>query len=392
MISIKIGSGKSIDAEVVNSCLFYDKLTLEFSFPDGSVIKSSLLPNRVSFTKNKKLINEKITLFEKRFNQKIKIINPKRILFIEYFLYYFCLILKNIFVKFFMPNQWVIAYRKIGNKDWKIIEFKKNELMADPFIYYCDNKYYLFYEGLNYDVDRGYICAGELDTEKNKIINIKKIINESYHLSFPYIFEINSELYMVPESSNNHTVDLYKCNEFPYKWDKVKTLIGNIEAVDTVLIKNENMWYLLTSEKVYGASYGDELTIFISEDPLKKPFRRISDMPAVHDIALARNAGSIYVSKAGNLYRVSQDCSRRYGFKVNIMKITQLSEKYKYREELISKFDLPKNAIAMHTYNFAHEIEITDLKIINKDIASLLRNARRIFKKIWASIRSRIIS
>ncbi|MCW7762041.1 glucosamine inositolphosphorylceramide transferase family protein [Photorhabdus luminescens] len=381
MISVKIGSGKSIDYEVVNSCLFYNKLTLEFSFSDGRIIKSSLLPNRVSFAKNKKLINEKIALFEKRFNRKAKIVNPKRIIFIEYFLYYFCLVVKNIFVKLLMPNQWIIAYRKIGDKDWKFIEFKRNELMADPFIYYHDNKYYVFYESLNYDIDQGYIAVGELNTEKNKIINIKKAIDEDYHLSFPYIFKINFELYMIPESSENHTIDLYKCTKFPYKWDKVKTLINNIKAVDTVLIKNGKMWYLLTSEKVCGASYGDELTIFTSEDPLTKSFQRLSNIPAVHDVALARNAGSIYMNKTGNLYRVSQDCSRRYGYKVNVMKINQLSEN-EYREELISKFDLPKNTIAMHTYNFANEIEITDLKIINKDIVSLVRNAIRIFKKI----------
>ncbi|WP_131601474.1 glucosamine inositolphosphorylceramide transferase family protein [Photorhabdus khanii] len=381
MISVKVGSGKSIDSEVVNSCLFYNKLMLEFSFSDGDIIKSSLLPNRVSFAKNKKLINEKIALFEKRFNQEVKISNPKRILFIESFLYYFCLVVKNIFVKFFMPNQWIMAYRKTGNKHWELIEFKKNELMADPFIYYHDNKYYVFYESLNYDVNRGHIAVGELDTEKNKIINIKKAIDENYHLSFPYLFEINCELYMIPESSENHTIDLYKCAEFPYKWNKVKTLINNIEAVDTVLIENKGMWYLLTSEKICGASYGDELTIFTSEDPLTKSFRRLSNIPAVHDVALARNAGSIYMNKTGNLYRVSQDCSRRYGYKVNMMKINQLSENG-YREEFISKFDLPKNTIAMHTYNFANEIEITDLKIINKDIISLVRNALRIFKKM----------
>ncbi|MDE9466099.1 glucosamine inositolphosphorylceramide transferase family protein [Xenorhabdus bovienii] len=381
MISVKIGSGKSIDYEVVNSCLFYDKLTLTFLFSDGRVIESSLLPNRVSFSKNKKLINEKISLFEKRFNQEVHIINSKRTLFIEFILYFLYLIVKNVIIKLFMPNQWIIAYRRNGDEHWTRIKYKKNELMADPFIYYNNNKYYVFYEALNYDINRGYISVGELDTKENKLINVKTILDKNYHLSFPYIFKINDELYMIPESSENNTIDLYKCIEFPYQWNKVRTLINNIQAVDTILIEKEGIWYLFTSEKVCGAPYGDELTIFTSEDPLTLPFQRISNIPSIHDISLARNAGSIYKDSTGTLYRVSQDCSRRYGYKVNIMRINQLS-KDGYHEELISKFNLPKNTIAMHTYNIANDIEITDLKIINKDIYSLGKNSLRILKKI----------
>ena len=47
---------------------------------------------------------------------------------------------------------------------------------------------------------------------------------------------MDSELYIMPESSSNNTIDLYKCIDFPYKWKK-KTLIDNILAVDSNLIK-----------------------------------------------------------------------------------------------------------------------------------------------------------
>ncbi|SFU96543.1 glucosamine inositolphosphorylceramide transferase family protein [Xenorhabdus koppenhoeferi] len=382
MIHVKIGQGRSINYEIGASCLFYDKLLLIFSFPDGKIIETSLLPNRISFSKNKKLIYDKISLFEKRFNEKIIISNPNKILFIGFIFFYSCLILKNLITKFFMPNQWIIAYRKSGNSNWIKLKYKKNELMADPFIYYYDNKYYVFYEALNYNVNRGYIAVGELDTNKNKLINVKTIIDESYHLSFPYIFKINDELYIIPESSENNTIDLYKCIEFPHRWNKVKTLIDNIQAVDTILVEKEGIWYLFTSEKVPGASYGDELSIFTTEDPLTLPFKKISDIPFVNDISLARNAGAIYMDKMGGVYRVSQDCSRRYGYKVNIMKINELSRNV-YCEELVSKLDLPKNAIAMHTYNTSNGIEITDLKIINKDLYSLIINAFRVLKRIF---------
>ncbi|CDL84096.1 glucosamine inositolphosphorylceramide transferase family protein [Xenorhabdus szentirmaii] len=381
MIYVKIGQGRSINYESIASCLFYNKLSLTFSFSDGKVLETSLLPNRVSFSKNRKLIYEKISLFEKRFNEKVIITNYDRTLFLGSIFFYLCLILKNIITKFFMPNQWIIAYRRLGDTKWIKLKYKKNELMADPFIYHHDNKYYVFYEALNYDVNKGYIAVGELDVNKNRLKNIKTVINEDYHLSFPYLCKINDELYMIPESSENNTIDLYKCLEFPHRWHKIKTLINNIQAVDSILIEKEGMWYLFTSEKISGASYGDELTIFTTKDPLTLPFRKMSDIPFVNDISLSRNAGAIYMDDKGSLYRVSQDCSRRYGYRVNILKIKQLSQTV-YSEELVSKLDLPKNAIAMHTYNASKEIEITDLKIINKDIYSLIKNTFRILKRI----------
>lgn len=38
---------------------------------------------------------------------------------------------------------------------------------------------------------------------------------------------------MVPESSANKTIELWKCTDFPLKWEKYSNLIENIEAVDS---------------------------------------------------------------------------------------------------------------------------------------------------------------
>lgn len=38
---------------------------------------------------------------------------------------------------------------------------------------------------------------------------------------------------MIPESSANKTIELWKCTEFPLKWEKHSNLIENIEAVDS---------------------------------------------------------------------------------------------------------------------------------------------------------------
>ncbi|KJG60428.1 hypothetical protein UA42_15685 [Photobacterium kishitanii] len=323
---------------------------------------------------------DKVNLFSQRFNDnEVLFENKNRKYFFEYPLYFFILLVKLFIVKFFMPNQWVMAYRKIGEIKWKFIKYEKNELMADPFIYYKDSEYYIFYEALNYDVNRGYINVGILDQENDCLKNVKTIISNDYHFSFPFIFEYEGCLYIVPESSENRTIDLYKCVDFPYDWKKVKTLINNISAVDTILHFENNQCYLFTSEKVDGCTYNDELSLYTSNDLLNDDFVRIEESPIVTDVALARNAGD-FIHDKNKYYRVSQDCSRRYGFKVNMMRVNSFNN---YNESLEYKLDLPKKAIAMHTYNKTNDIEIVDLKILLLDIKSIYKNASRIIKRLF---------
>ncbi len=379
MFSLKIGNGKNLPLEIMLSTIFYDRLLFEVT-RNNEKIYYSLLPNRVSFRKNKQLVDDKIAMLQERYNNEISIINP-----ISYFsaltpVLYVILFFKTLFSKLLIPSQWILAFREKNSTEWSKIKFESNELMADPFIYYHDSKYYILYESLNYDTNKGYITIGILDSKSKSIVEKKTIIEEDYHLSYPFIFEMDSELYIMPESSSNNTIDLYKCIDFPYKWKKEKTLIDNILAVDSNLIKKDGLWYLLTSEKSKGISFGDELSLYITDDLLNGKFIPAAGNPISHDISKSRNGCFIT-----NDLRISQDCSKRYGYKINFMEITELSEK-NYSERYIKSIKLPFGSIAMHTYNYTHDIEIIDLKIINLSPYFLYRNFSRVFKKLITRI------
>ena len=326
------------------------------------------------------LVDSKICLLQERYGYKINIYNPSYSRSIFTPLLYAILFFKTLFTKIFIPSQWILAFKEKNTDKWSKIKFNSNELMADPFIYYYDSKYYILYEVLNYDTDKGCISIGTLDIQNKEIIDKHIIIEENYHLSYPFILKIDDELYIIPESSYNNTIDLYKCIEFPYKWKKIRTLIDNISAVDTNLINKNGLWYLLTSEKKMGVSFGDELSLYVTDDPLSGKFLPVIGNPVVHDISKSRNAGEIL-----NNIRVSQDCSKRYGYRVNFMEIDELSEN-NYSERYIKSLKLPFGTIAMHTYNSAENIEIVDLKIINISPYFLYRNLCRIIKKLKTKI------
>lgn len=132
----------------------------------------------------------------------------------------------------------------------------------------------------------------------------------------------------------------------------------------------------MTSTKSKGISFGDELSLYVTDDPLNGEFVFADGNPVVHDISKSRNGGDII-----NNIRVSQDCSKRYGYKINFMEITELSNN-RYCEKYRGSLKLPFRSIAMHTHNTSNQVEVIDLKIINLSPYFLYRNLNRMFKKL----------
>jgi hypothetical protein len=56
------------------------------------------------------------------------------------------------------------------------------------------------------------------------------------HLSYPFLFSFEEELYRVPESAASRQVDLYRCQAFPDRWTHVRTLIAGFPAADATLL------------------------------------------------------------------------------------------------------------------------------------------------------------
>ena len=381
---VKIGKGENIQREIFKSSLFYDILKIVVVNKKGEEIyKTYIYPNKFSFKKNEELIRERIKIISKRLRIEILEINEKKISKLEKFFYWSIFFTKRFIEKFFMPSQWIIGYRKKGEKVWNYLKVNKNEMWADPFIVFEDGNYYIFFEEMSYKENKGHISVGVLDLEEKKLKGKKIILNKKYHLSYPFIFKEKDKWYMIPESSANKTIDLYEAVEFPYIWKFNKTLLKDIDASDTTILKRDDIWYLFTSESVPGITQNDELSIFKSENFFEKDFKKISKIPILSDARCARMGGDFF-KENGKLYRPSQDCSKRYGYKLNINLITCLEDN-NYKEEIIKKLEHPKgiHCIAMHTYNSCEDIEVADFKILNFDILSLVGNIKINIKKIF---------
>ncbi|HEY3374395.1 MAG TPA: hypothetical protein VGK02_04950 [Candidatus Aquicultor sp.] len=236
----------------------------------------------------------------------------------------------------------------------------KDRFWADPHVIYKDNKYYIYVEEYPYSTRKGHISLIVMDDNGN-YGEPEIVLEKPYHLSYPFVFEHENDYYMIPESSANRTVELYKCTKFPDKWEFQMNLMEDIWAADATLYYHKNKWWMFANVvETDGASSWDELFLFYADDLFSNEWQSHPLNPIISDCKTSRPAGKLFLNN-GSLYRVSQNNSTRYGYGINIHEITALDENT-YDEVLVSsaKPNWDKNITRIHTFNRVNSLHIID--------------------------------
>ena len=275
-------------------------------------------------------------------------------------------IIKEFLQRFFYKDYWFLLFSLKDDVSGNISEFNKltppkNKFWADPHLIQVDRRYYIFIEEFLHAKNKGHISVIELDETGNWKAPVK-VLEKDYHLSYPFIFKWNDTFYMVPESRENKTIDLYECVDFPYKWNFKQSIMGNISAVDTTIIHYDNKWWLFTAiAENEAAAPNVELFLFYSDDIFSGKWMAHPRNPIVSDVKSARPAGSLFV-KEGKLFRPSQDCSKAYGYGFDLMEIELLSEtEYSERKTKSVRPDWDKNIQATHTFANCNNLTVIDV-------------------------------
>ena len=287
---------------------------------------------------------------------------PNNLNFIILFASLVCRIIYRSIQKLVFIDQWIIYFSRTQRnkiKDYSKLIPPKDRFWADPFVIKRDGREFLFFEELITKNVNAHIAVGEL--LGNQLVDIKPAIVENYHLSYPYLIEIDNQLYMIPESSSNQTIDLYQCEKFPDKWKKVRTLMNDVSAVDSNVMHQDGRWWLFTCIHNYvGECPHSSFQIFWTDDIFAGDWTAHSQNPIISDVRSARSGGSI-IQDSQNLYRVSQDCSLRYGYSLSINKIDVLTIE-QYEETLAETFGPHWNdkTWATHTFNKCGDFSVID--------------------------------
>lgn len=204
--------------------------------------------------------------------------------------------------------------------------------VADPFMLTHNGKHHLFFELLNTRRQKGEIGHAE-SRDLTRWHYTGVVLREKFHLSYPYVFEHDGAIYMLPECAKSKAIRLYRATAFPNQWEHAATLLQGgkreVPLLDPSIVHHNGHWYLFSYMRK-----ANNLHLHLS-DTLQGPWREHPMSPIVQGSPhYARPAGRI--ARDGQvLYRYAQDSKPRYGSKAWGFRITELTPKT-YKEEAVS--------------------------------------------------------
>jgi hypothetical protein len=227
--------------------------------------------------------------------------------------------------------------------------------VADPFMVRVDGLWHMFFEVLNNQPNKGEIGrATSRDGIKWQYERI--VLQEPFHLSYPYVFQWKDDFYMTPETLGANAARLYRAARFPDEWTYVKDLVPGQHA-DPSIFFFDKKWWLFTCPNPYKH---DTLSLYSAADPASNWTEHPSSPLISGDKSMARPAGRV-LHYDGKLVRFTQDCYPTYGRQVRAFEITELTTTtYKEHEAADSPVLSPGssgwNASGMHHVD-AHRVE-----------------------------------
>ncbi len=229
---------------------------------------------------------------------------------------------------------------------------------ADPFVLSTPEAHFVFVEELLFSARRGHIAVLEL-ARNGTLRSVRKVLEQPYHLSYPFIFEWEGVRYMLPESGQNRTVALYRCVAFPHRWVPYRVLLSGVNAADATLVEHQGRWWMFTTQAESGQSIHEHLYLYSAETPLG-PFLPHPGNPVKSGLRGSRPAGAMF-SREGILYRPTQDCSRVYGEAVVLQRVDELTRSG-FRETVVGRVSSGQHAEVrrLHTMNAGEGIRVMD--------------------------------
>jgi hypothetical protein len=276
-------------------------------------------------------------------------------------------------------RRWAIAARPWNGKNisttaksqdaFKIRPNRPESWYADPFVFVENDKTYVFCEEFSLATQKGTIAVSLAEPD-GSLSEPCVILEEDFHLSYPFVFRHEGKIWMLPEAAQSDRVILYEAVQFPYKWARHQTLISDCKFYDPTLIRHDgSFWMLLTTTRWESSSW-DNLEVYRADD-MKGPWHPASQRPCLIDRRAARSAGATWFED-GQLIRPAQDCSVSYGGGLVICRVDKL-DLSGYGQTAIGAVTASSGSknFGIHTLNSVGALQVIDVFGEVEDVSSV---------------------
>ena len=245
---------------------------------------------------------------------------------------------------------------------FRVVPDPGHRFFADPFPAVRDGSAFVFVEDLDHHIGKGRISAIPFGPD-GPCGEAVVVLDEPWHLSYPFLIEHDGALHMIPESSCAGDVALYRCTRFPDRWERIATLLDGISLSDATVFEDGGRWWMLGTTHDGEGGWSDVLAIH-SAPSLFGPWTAHDMNPLLVDRTTARPAGAAF-RRDGRLFRPVQNCSDGYGAALAIAEILQIDDdgfSQVIRHHLAPGRRWPGRKF--HTLNRAGRLEVIDGSVV----------------------------
>lgn len=238
---------------------------------------------------------------------------------------------------------------------YREIETPDGSGWADPFLIERKGRDFLFFEQIPPDSHLGRLAMAEILAD-GSLGPPAVVLEKPYHLSYPFVLRQGDDLFLIPESATDRTVQLYRAHgDSALDWHFEKNLCEGAMLVDTTPFFHDGLWYFFTTQVDYGMR-----TLLFFSPSLDGEWIYHPANPICSDASRARSAGALFY-REGKLIRPAQDCSVRYGYAIVLNEVLKLSPS-EYAER-VNETIMPSwctGLLGTHTLNSSKRWEAID--------------------------------
>lgn len=253
---------------------------------------------------------------------------------------------------------------------------------ADPFGLWREGRLHIFVETFDYRTLKGSIELLTCDDRFN-VIHRAIVLSRLWHLSYPFVFEADGEVWMLPEARRSGNLTLYRARQFPTGWEEAGCIDVAGDSVDATPLFHGGRWWLFYARAAASQRGAWELNVAFA-DRLMGPWRAHPLNPVRTCRSGARPAGTPIPRSSGAIDLPVQDCSRTYGGSVRRLEISRLDEAHFEAEEFA--WLEPSPALhpftdGLHTLSAAGDVTLIDCKLFDRSLRANLARQRGVLAR-----------
>ena len=261
---------------------------------------------------------------------------------------------------------------------FNLMSYSSKYCYADPLLYDFSGDVYLYMEAFDRKQKKGCIACSKISN--GKIETPRVIIEEPYHMSFPMIFEMKNEVYMIPETEAGGTINIYINSGNPYEWRLLQRIKTNISIVDSVVYssKDDTVSIIASTFDLENPKLTKYIMFQLKRENNIFSIEYSNDFNSSSKYGYGnRNAGYII----GDLHCTQKSTPAIYGYSSVFYQLNSINEK-NIDEQFVSEVrpeqirmisDKKIKPIGTHTYSIVGDYEVIDLEYLDFNYKKWIR-------------------